>query len=77
MQEHLNVLNLMLSNERCRLARAKTSYEKELRKVWVNGIEKEIAGELVFLKENYPDFQIIEGIDENLSSDQLLTALGF
>lgn len=42
---HLNALQVRLSNERVRLANAKTEAERELRRVWVAGIEKEIAVE--------------------------------
>lgn len=45
MYEHLNALLLRLSNERARLANAKTESEKELRKVWIAQIEKEVANE--------------------------------
>lgn len=46
---HLDALNFGLSNERVRLANAKTEQERELRKVWVEGLEKEISRERVFL----------------------------
>jgi hypothetical protein len=49
MDEHLKALRLRLSHERVRLANARTEQERALRTVWVKGIEKEIAGELVFL----------------------------
>lgn len=42
---HLDALELRLSNERVRLAAAKRSSEIELRTVWVAQIEKEIAAE--------------------------------
>jgi hypothetical protein len=46
---HLNALEVRLSHERVRLAKAKTENERALRRVWVAGIEKEIAGERKFL----------------------------
>lgn len=47
--EHIDWLLLGLSNERMRLANAKTEQEKALRTVWVQQCEKEIKGELDFL----------------------------
>jgi hypothetical protein len=47
--DHLDALNLRLSNERMRLADAKTPYERQLRAAWVASAEREIAGELAFL----------------------------
>lgn len=46
---HLDALNLRLSHERVYLAEAKTDAERVLRRVWISQIEKEIAGEMVFL----------------------------
>jgi hypothetical protein len=46
---HLDALNFRLSNERNRLAQAKTAKEREQRQVWVSQIEKEIAREEEFL----------------------------
>ena len=46
---HLHALEYRLSNERVRLAEAKTKKEIEMRKVWVAGIEKEIENEKKFL----------------------------
>lgn len=37
---HLDALNLRLSNERVRLANAKTDSERTLRAVWIQQIEK-------------------------------------
>lgn len=42
---HLNALQLRLSNERNYLANAKTTAERDLRKVWISQIEKEIGHE--------------------------------
>lgn len=60
---HIDALQLRLSNERMALANAKTEGEKELRKVWIAQIEKEIAGEKKF----------IAGAD--LSHDELMAEL--
>lgn len=46
---HLDALNLRLSNERVRLANAKSEGERELRKVWIAQLEKEVAGEIQFI----------------------------
>jgi hypothetical protein len=46
---HLDALNLRLSNERNRLAKARTATEREQRQVWVAQVEKEIAREEEFL----------------------------
>jgi hypothetical protein len=64
MTSHLNALRVRLSNERVRLANAKTAGERELRAVWVAGIEKEIQFE-----ENHT-FS-----DTEMSDDELLAAL--
>jgi len=61
---HIDVLNLMLSHERARLADSKTESEKELRKVWVKQLEKEIEDEKKFISDN------------NMSDDDLLSELG-
>lgn len=45
MNNHLNALRLRLSNEMNYLANAKTAAERELRKVWIAQIEKEIGHE--------------------------------
>lgn len=67
MTEHINALYLRLSNERLRVASAKSVQEIQLRKVWVSQIEKEIAGELKF-----------SGSDEaRITDDELLAELGF
>lgn len=46
---HLHALELGLSHERERLARARTPREREMRAVWVAQREKEIACERQFL----------------------------
>ena len=48
---HLDALQLRLSNERGYLAAAKTDGERELRRVWIAQIEKEIACEVAFTDE--------------------------
>lgn len=40
MNTHLDYLELRLSNERSRLADAKSDGERELRKVWVSQLER-------------------------------------
>ena len=64
---HLEALELRLSHERVRLANEKSEYGRALRKVWVAGIEKEIAQEMKFL-----------GLTEenvNMTDDELLQEL--
>lgn len=61
---HLDALELRLSNERGYLAKAKTDGERELRKVWVAQIEKEIAGEAVFIAKR-----------DEMSDEELLAEL--
>jgi len=61
---HIDVLNLMLSHERARLAESNTESEKALRKVWVKQLEKEIEDEKKFISDN------------NMSDDDLLSELG-
>jgi len=46
---HLDALQLRLSNERTRISQAKTEDEKLLRSAWVAQTEREIAGEIEFL----------------------------
>jgi hypothetical protein len=66
---HLDALEARLSHERVRLAAAKTSGERELRTVWVRGIEKEIADERKFLGiTDTPEC-------DEMSDDELLAAL--
>lgn len=61
---HLDALQLRLFNERQRLAAAKTNAEREMRAVWVRGIEREIASEREFLSEQ-----------PEMTDDELLAAL--
>lgn len=46
---HLQALITSLSNERGRLAKAKTEKEREMRRVWIAQTEREIAAEEKFL----------------------------
>lgn len=62
---HLNALLLNLSNERVRLANAKTQGERELRSVWVKQLEKEVANE----KTNF-------SVEEITEDDLLVELLG-
>jgi hypothetical protein len=65
---HLDALNVRLSHERSYLANAKTEKEKEIRKVWIAQIEKEIAVERKILG--------IEDVGiEAISDDDLLNEL--
>jgi hypothetical protein len=66
---HLDALNVRLSHERSYLSEAKTEKEREIRKVWIMQIEKEIEQEKKFLG--------MDGIEEmnGLSDDDLLGEL--
>lgn len=65
---HLEALQLRLSHERNRLNNAKSPAERELRSVWVAGIEKEIAHEIAFRGKR-------EAPESYMSDDELLAAL--
>jgi hypothetical protein len=65
MTSHLNALNLRLSNERNYLAKAKTQGERDLRKVWIAQIEKEISAEQAFAGL----------VGDEMTDDELLAAL--
>lgn len=67
-ETHLNALELGLSHERARLAKATTESEKALRRVWVWQIEREIAAEIAFLGKT-------ETPDPVMTDDELLAAL--
>ncbi len=69
--DHLSALELRLSHERSRLAKAKTAAETAMRSVWVAQIEKEIAAELEFLGQVETALA-----NENLTDDELLAELG-
>lgn len=66
---HFDALNVRLSHERSYLVEAKTEQEKELRKVWITQIEKEIEVEKKFLGIN--DI----GTNESNSDEDLLSEL--
>lgn len=68
--DHLHALYVRLSNERERLASAQSENEREMRSVWVAGIEKEIDQERLFL--GLP--KVTE--TDNVSDDALLEQLG-
>lgn len=65
---HLNALQLRLSHERDRLAAARTDNERELRRVWIAQIEREITGEYRFLGINPSE-------PADMTDDELLAAL--
>jgi len=62
---HLSALELRLSNERARLAIAQTGQEREMRKVWIAQIEKEIDSEIEFIGK----------VATEMTDDELLAAL--
>jgi len=64
---HLNALHLRLSHERGYLAAAKSAKEREMRRVWIAQIEKEIAGEQRFLG--------IESTPVEMTDDELIKEL--
>lgn len=66
---HLNALQVRLSNERGYLAAAKSEKERQMRKVWIAQVEKEIAAEIQFLGAAAP------AATEEISDDDLLAAL--
>lgn len=68
---HLDALNVRLSHERSYLAQAKTKKEKEIRKVWIAQLEKEIANEKKFL-----DIDNVEEFEEMNDDDILNELLG-
>jgi hypothetical protein len=68
MTGHRSALQLRLSHERGYLALAKSEGERELRKVWIAQIEREIEGELSFLGRTAEP-------SEDMSDDEILKAL--
>ena len=66
---HLDALHVRLSHERARLSTERNAARKELRQVWVAGIEKEIAAERAFLG-------LTEEALPEMSDDELLAELG-
>ena len=65
---HLAALHIRLSHERLRLVAAETKAEREIRAVWVAGIEREIAAELAHLGMD-------GGAAHDMTDDELLAAL--
>lgn len=71
---HYTALMTRLSNEKARLAACTKPKEIELRKVWVAGIEKEIASEVEFLKSK--GIEVYASIDDLfMSDDELMNEL--
>lgn len=71
---HYAALMTRLSNEKARLAACTKPKEIELRKVWVMGIEKEIANEVEFLKSK--GIEVYASIDDLfMSDDELMNEL--
>lgn len=66
---HLDALNLRLSHERSYLENAKTEHEKEIRKVWIMQIEKEILNEKKFLGIADNDTIVTTVNDDDLLSE--------
>ena len=64
---HLDALELRLSNERVYLSAAKTENERNLRRVWITQIEKEIESEKKFL--------LLTEEELNLTDEELLNDL--
>lgn len=72
--DHYEALMFRLSNEKARLEACTNPKEIELRKVWVAGIEKEIASEVEFLKSK--GIEVYASIDDLfLSDDDLMNEL--
>lgn len=72
--DHYEALMTRLSNEKARLAACTKPKEIELRKVWVMGIEKEIASEVEFLKSK--GIEVYASIDDLfMSDDELMNEL--
>lgn len=65
--EHMAALRLRLSNERGRLAAARSAAERELRAVWVAQCEREIASAIALFGDVEPS--------DTMSDDELLAAL--
>jgi len=59
---HRNALELRLSNERNALAKAKTTNERALRKVWIAQIEKEIQVEKTVFEPELTDDELLEAL---------------
>ena len=65
--DHYVALMERLSNEKARLEACTKAKEIELRKVWVAGIEKEIAAEVEFLKDK--GIEVYASLDDLFMSD--------
>lgn len=65
---HLNALNVNLSNEKIRLETAQSEIERQMRRVWIVQLEKEVAAERAFLG-------LPVEVTECLSDDDLLAEL--
>lgn len=68
-RSHLDALQVGLSHERIRLANAKTPLERELRTIWVQQYERQIADEYVFLGIEPPPPV------EEMTADEMLAEL--
>lgn len=68
---HLDALNARVSNEKARLAAATSAKEIEFRKHVVAMAEKEVAGELEFLKARGVDVSVYEMSDDDLLAELL------
>lgn len=72
--DHYEALMNRLSSEKARLEACTKPKEIELRKVWVAGIEKEIANEVEFLKSK--GIEVYASIDDLfMSDDELMNEL--
>ena len=73
--EHYVALMTNLSNERQRLSCATSQGEIELRSVWVQQLEKEIAHEVEFLASKGINVYAAENEVDDMSDDDLLNEL--
>lgn len=64
---HLHALEFGLSNERARLANARTPHEIAMRTAWVQGRERELAFEREFL--GLPPDSLVELSDADLLAE--------
>lgn len=67
--QHIDYLELNLSNERARLAAATSAAEHELRSVWVAQLEREVAAERKLLGHHH-------SVAAFISDEDLLRELG-
>lgn len=67
--DHLDILELRLSNERVRLANAKTDKEREMRAAWVAQAAREVQREKEFCGMVS---EVAEGLDDDDLLDELL-----